>query len=99
MIHDPLISAKLIFLKMLSHKFNASLQGFQTDSPMETFFADVLGGWCSCWLIQIDPPDENIKKFAADIDIGFAASINVKESNLNPNDPKVLAIKKRQEIS
>ena len=43
MIHDPLISSKLKFFKMVSHKFNAFLRGFQTDSPMVPFFADVLG--------------------------------------------------------
>ena len=35
-----------------------------------------------------------MRKFAADIHIGFAASMKVEESNLNPNDPKVLAFKK-----
>ena len=45
-------------------------------------------------LVQIDPSDKNIKKCAADIYIGFAANIKVKESNLKPNDPKVLAFKK-----
>ena len=44
MIHDPLISAKLKFFEMVSHKLNAFLRGFQTDSPMVPFFADVLGG-------------------------------------------------------
>ena len=44
--------------------------------------------------VQIDPSDKNIRKSAADIDIGFAANIKVEESNLNPNDPKVLAFKK-----
>ena len=34
------------------------------------------------------------KKCAADIYIGFAANIKVEESNLKPNDPKVLAFKK-----
>ena len=42
MIHDPIISAK--FFKMVSHKLNAFLQGFQTDSPIIPFFGDVLGG-------------------------------------------------------
>ena len=45
-------------------------------------------------LVQIDPSDKNIKKCAADIYIGFAANIKVEESNLKPNDPKVLAFKK-----
>ena len=45
-------------------------------------------------LVQIDPSDKNIRKSAVDIDIGFAANIKVEESNLNPNDPKVLAFKK-----
>ena len=50
MIHDPLISAKLKFFEMLSHKLNAFLKGFQTDSPMVTFFAHVLGGiYVICW--------------------------------------------------
>ena len=35
-----------------------------------------------------------MRKFAADIHIGFAANMKVDESNLNPNDPKVLAFKK-----
>ena len=29
---------------MVSHKLNAFLQGFQTDSPMVPFFANFLGG-------------------------------------------------------
>ena len=29
---------------MMSHKLNAFLRGFQTDSPTVPFFADVLGG-------------------------------------------------------
>ena len=45
-------------------------------------------------LVQIDPSDKNIKKCAADIYNGFAANIKVEESNLKPNDPKVLAFKK-----
>ena len=112
MIHDPLISAKLKFFEMVSHKLNAFLRGFQTDSPMVPFFADVLGGIVRDLLeriilkdvlrkatnlhqlVQIDPSDKNIRKSAADIDIGFAANIKVEESNLNPNDPKVLAFKK-----
>ena len=112
MIHDPLISAKLKFFEMVSHKLNAFLRGFQTDSPMVPFFADVLGGIVRdlleviilkdvlrkatnlYQLVQIDPSDKNIRKSAADIDIGFAANIKVEESNLNPNDPKVLAFKK-----
>ena len=111
-IHDPLISAKLKFFEMVSHKLNAFLQGFQTDSPMVPFFANFLGGIvCDLLeriilkdvlhkasnlyqLIQIDPSDKNIRKSAADIYIGFAANIKVEESNLNPNDPKVLAFKK-----
>ena len=44
--------------------------------------------------VQIDPSNRNIRKSAADIDIGFAGSIKVDESNLKPNDPKVLAFKK-----
>ena len=44
MIHDPLISAKPKFFKMVSRKLNAFLWGFQTDSLMVPFFADVLGG-------------------------------------------------------
>ena len=44
MIHDPLIFAKLKFFEIVSHKLNAVLQGFQTDSPMVPFFVDVLGG-------------------------------------------------------
>ena len=105
MIHDPLISAKLKFFEMVSHKLNAFLRGFQTDSPMVPFFADVLGGIVRDLLeriilkdvlrkatnlhqlVQIDPSDKNIRKSAADIDIGFAANIKVEESNLNPHDP------------
>ena len=50
MIHDPLISAKLRFFKMVSRKLNAFLRGFQTDSPMVSFFADVLGRIVHvCW--------------------------------------------------
>ena len=99
---------------MVSHNLNAFLRGFQTNSPMVPFFADVLGGIVRdlleriilkdmlrkatnlYQLIQTYPSDKNIKKSAADIDIGFAASIKVKESDLNPNpnDPKVLAFKK-----
>ena len=112
MIHDPLISAKLKFFEMVSHKLNAFLRGFQTDSPMVPFFADVLGGIVRDLLeriilkdvlrkatnlhqlVQIDPSDKNIRKSAADIDIGFAANIKVEESNLNPSDLKVLAFKK-----
>ena len=44
MIHDTLISAKLTFYEMVSHKLNIFLRGFQTDCPMVPFFADVLGG-------------------------------------------------------
>ena len=44
MIHDLLIPAKLKFFKMVSHKLNAFLRGFQTDSPMVPFFSDVPGG-------------------------------------------------------
>ena len=113
MVHNLLISAKLKFFKMVSHKLNAFLWGFQTDSPMVTFFADVLGGIvCDLLeriilkdvlhkatnmhqLIQIDPSDKNIRKSAADMDIGFTANIKVEESNLNPNDPKVFAFNKR----
>ena len=112
MIHDPLIFSKLKFFEMVHHKLNAFLRGFQTDSPMVPFFADVLGGivrdlleriilkdvLCKATnlyqLIQIDPSDKNIRKSATDINIGFAANIKVEESNLNPNDPKVLAFKK-----
>ena len=112
MIHDTLISAKLKFFEMVSHNLNAFLRGFQTDSLMFPFFADVLGGTVRDLLerivlkdmlrkatnfyqfVQIDPSDKNIRKSAADIDIGFAANIKVEESNLNPNDPKVLAFKK-----
>ena len=112
MIHDPLISAKLKFFEMASHKLNAFLCGFQTYSPMVPFFADVLGGvvydllgkiilkdvLCKATnlyqLIQFKPSDKNTTKSAADIDIGFAANIKVEESNLNPNDPKVLVFKK-----
>ena len=43
MIHDPQISAKLKFFKVMSHKLNVFLWGFKTDSPMVPFFADVLG--------------------------------------------------------
>ena len=111
MIHDPLISAKLKFFEMVSHKLNSFLRGFQTDSPMVLFFADVLGGIVHdlleriilkdvlrkatnlYQLVQIDPSDKNIRKSAADIDIAFAANIKVEESNLNPNDAKVLAFK------
>ena len=42
MMHDPQISAKLKFFKIMSHKLNAFLWGFKTDSPMVPFFADVL---------------------------------------------------------
>ena len=42
MIHDPIISAK--FFKRVSHKLNAFLRGFQTDSPIIPFFGDVLDG-------------------------------------------------------
>ena len=45
-------------------------------------------------LVQIDPSDKNVRKCAADIYIGFAANIKVEESDLKPNDPKVLAFKK-----
>ena len=41
-MHDPQISAKLKFFKIMSHKLNAFLWGFKTDSPMVPFFADVL---------------------------------------------------------
>ena len=44
MIHDLLIPAKFKFFKMVSHKLNAFLQGFQTDSPMVPFFSDNPGG-------------------------------------------------------
>ena len=44
MIHDPLTSLKLRFFEMVSHKLNAFLRSFQTDSTMLNFFADVLGG-------------------------------------------------------
>ena len=44
MIHDPLISAKLKFFEMVSHKLSAFLRGFQDDSSMVPFFTDVLGG-------------------------------------------------------
>ena len=47
-------------------------------------------------LVQIDPSDKNTRKSVADIDIGFAANIKVKD-NLNPNDSKVLAFKKAAE--
>ena len=45
-------------------------------------------------LVQIDLSDKNIRKSAADIDIGLAANVKVEESNLNPTDPKVLAFKR-----
>ena len=53
MIHDPLISAKIKFFEMVSHKFSAfvlMLSYFKWlplgyfDSPMVPFFADVPGG-------------------------------------------------------
>ena len=44
MSHDPLISARLKFFEMASHKLNGFLRGFQNESPMVSFFADVLGG-------------------------------------------------------
>ena len=44
MIHDPLTSPKLRFFEMVSHKLNAFLRSFQTDSRMFNFSADVLGG-------------------------------------------------------
>ena len=44
MIHDPLISAKLKFFVMVSHKLIAFLRGFQTDSLIVPFFVDFLGG-------------------------------------------------------
>ena len=45
-------------------------------------------------LVQIDLSDKNIRKSAADIDIGLAANVKVEESNLNPTDPKVLDFKR-----
>ena len=42
-------------------------------------------------LIQINSSDNNIRKSAADFDIGFAANINLEESDLNSNHSKVLA--------
>ena len=64
MIHDPLISAKPKFFKMVSHKLNAFLWGFQTDSLMVPFFTDVLGGIVQhatdlYQLVQIDPSGKN----------------------------------------
>ena len=112
MIHNSLISTKLKFFKMVSHKLIAFLRGFQTDSPMVPICTDVLGAIVHdllvriipkdvlhkatnlYQLVQIDPSNRNIRKSAADIDIGFAGSIKVDESNLKPNDPKVLAFKK-----
>ena len=102
MIHDPPFSAKIKFFEMVSHKLNTFLLGFQTNSPMVPFFADVLGEIVRdllertilknvlskatnlYQLVQIDPLDKNIRKSAADINIGFAANIKVEESNLNP---------------
>ena len=110
MIHDTLISSKLKFFKMVSHKFNAFLRGFQTDSPMVPFFADVLGRIVHDLLERIILKDvlgkatnlyqlvqidpSDKNRKSADIDIGFAANIKVEESNLNPSDLKVLAFKK-----
>ena len=97
---------------MVSHKCNAFLRGFQTNSPLVSFSDDVLGRIvCDLMeriilkdvlhkatnlyqLVQIDPSDKNIRKSAADIDTGFAANIKIEESNLNPNDSKILTIKK-----
>ena len=50
MIHDLLIPAKLKFFKMVSHKLNAFLRGFQTDSPMVLSSLMFLVGLCViCW--------------------------------------------------
>ena len=126
MIHDPLISAKLKFFEMVSHKLNAFLRGFQTDSSMVPFFADVLGGILRdlleriilkdvlrkatnlYQLVQTYPSDKNIKKSAADIDIGLPISILVllpasKLRNLILTQiqmiPKFLLLKKKLETS
>ena len=45
-------------------------------------------------LVQINPSHKNIRKSAADIDIGFTANIKVEVSNCKPNDPKVLVCKR-----
>ena len=45
-------------------------------------------------LVQIDLSDKNIRKSATDIDTGFAARIKVEQSNVSPNDPKLLTFKK-----
>ena len=42
-------------------------------------------------LVQINPSAKNLRKSTADIDIDYAGNIKVEESNLNLNDPKVLA--------
>ena len=57
MIHDLLIPAKPKFFKMVSHKLNAFLPGFQTDSPMVPFFSDVPGGIVRDLLERIIPKD------------------------------------------
>ena len=44
MSHDPLISARLKFFEIASHKLNGFLRAFQNESLMVSFFADVLGG-------------------------------------------------------
>ena len=43
MIHDPILPAKLKNFEMVSEKLNAFLRRFQTDKPMVSFTATILG--------------------------------------------------------
>ena len=72
--------------------------GIVHDLLERIILKDVLGKATNLYqLIQINPPDINIRKCAANIDIGFAANIKVEECNLNPN--QFLLLKKRLETS
>ena len=74
--------------------FADALGGIVRDLLERIILKDVLRKATNLYqLVQIDSSDKNIRTFAAYIDIGFAANIKVEESNLNPNDPKVLAFK------
>ena len=71
------------------------LDGIVRDLLEILFLKDVLRKAINLYqLVQIILSDKNIRKSAADIGIGFAANIKVEESNLSPNDSKVLAFKK-----
>lgn len=43
MMHDPLLTAKLKFFKMVAGKVNSFLRGFQTDAPVNPFVANTIG--------------------------------------------------------